>query len=142
MNSRRLAGILAVILAAAMALATGCRSIRDVDRSGLLQEALIQYAAAIRWGHINTANSFLRAPDGTLLAGDKPFREDVRVTGYRTLNRVPLGDERVQVEARLEFMSQNTGQIITVDEVQLWWYDADARRWFLDGPLPAVLVAP
>lgn len=140
MNRRRLLADAGVLLA--VALLPGCKGLRDADRNNLLQDALFQYASALRWGHINTANSFLKAPDGSSRAHDRPFRSDVRVTGYRMLNRAHTDDTHVQVEARLEYMSNATGQIERVDETQQWWYDADARRWYLDGTLPEAIVEP
>ena len=126
----------------AAALASGCASMEAQDRGALLNDALSRYASAMRWGHLNTVNSYLREPDGTPLADDRPFREDIRVTGYRVVGRSPLDEQHVRVEARLEYMSNQTGRIEAVQDSQLWWYDEAARRWFLDGRPPAVLVSP
>lgn len=119
----------------------GCTSMKSKDRALLLNDALFQYASAMRWGHINTANSYLRAPDGTPLAGNGTFRDDIRVTGYKVLSQAPVDEHHIQVEARLEYMSEQTGRINVVEENQRWWYDPDARRWFMDGRLPEVVLA-
>ncbi|MDZ7754389.1 MAG: hypothetical protein U5S82_22775 [Gammaproteobacteria bacterium] len=131
-----------MVMALGAVLLGGCTSMKSKDRALLLNDALFQYASAMRWGHINTANSYRRAPDGTPLAGAEAFRDDIRVTAYKVLSQAPVDETHVQVEARLEYMSNQTGRITAVEDSQRWWYDADARRWFLDGRLPEVILAP
>jgi hypothetical protein len=125
-----------------MVLLAGCARMARVDRDVALEDALRRYAAALRWGHADAAKGFLRARDGQPLAGPEAFRDDLRVAEYRVTAREPGPDgNTVTVRAALEYYLVSRNVLRRAEDVQHWWYDADARRWYLEGDLPAALVA-
>lgn len=130
---------LAALAVTALVL-SGCAQLNMRQKPLLLEDALNAYGSALRWGHANTANSFLRARDGTPLASDSPFRKDLRVAEYRVSTRTPVTDSEVLVEARLAYMSTTTGTLQQHQDRQLWWYSDDDRRWYLEGAVPPVLL--
>lgn len=134
------ARLLAILLAVAML--AGCRMMSR-DTSGSLSEALDNYAASLRWGYANNAAAFLRSRDGKQGYPNLEFDKDVRVTAY-TIKNVEFTDEEkteAMVYAQLSFYITSSGVVKVLADQQLWWYDEDLKRWFLDGEVPAPLVA-
>lgn len=130
----------AALALALLGLLAGCAQLAQKPQMLRLEDALNAYASALRWGHLNTANSYLRARDGGSLATRASLREDLRVTRYRVTGRAPLAEGEVLVEARLSYMSSATGTVRETTDRQVWWYDGDERRWFLEGQIPPVLL--
>ncbi len=125
----------------AIGLLTGCQLLQTREATEGFEENLMDYGASLRWGHFNTAISYMRDPDGTPRQTNGEFNPDLRVVSYRVKSRtiIQLGKE-ILVDAEIGYFATDSGMVMTIDDRQNWWYDGELKRWFLDGEIPEVLL--
>jgi hypothetical protein len=130
------------LLAVGLAL-TGCSAMSSRDRATRFEEQVGHYAAAVRWGYYDTAASFIRPRVGSAPVPDCVPRAAVRVTSFQIREQSLSDDAReARVRAVIGYLSVESGAVREASDVETWWYDEDARRWFLDGGLPPVVCEP
>ena len=116
----------------------GCATIKQQDKVNQLENQVKLFVKSIRWGDFDVAGSMVRrrgasqadAPDASKYRG-------VRVTSDKYALRAanPESDEAIMA-ATFDYHSANSASIKTVDYTVVWWYDPDAKAWFLGGELP------
>lgn len=136
-SSRRFASIsllfFALFLAATPALAK--------SREKILQETLRTYAATIRWGSMEQAESFLdpvyrEAHPITALERER-FRH-VRVTAYNDRAAVPVNDFEVRQTVEIGLVNVNTQESRVIIDEQTWKFDKKAKVWMLTSGIPDI----
>ncbi len=130
----------ACLLCALLALAacSNVPSIAKRSRALALDEAASSYGKMIRWGYFDEAAGYLRARDGSRVAGDLDRIARYRVTAYDPLSQLVAADGlEGRVVARIEYYEIDAGVLRTLHDEQFWWYDDDANRWYLGSGLPA-----
>lgn len=127
--------------ALALLLLAGCASHEIRSRQVILDETLRSYAATIRWGDFEQAQSFL---DPTLRASDPPtslemarYRQ-VQVSGYDEQPAQAVGEDEIRQTVRIGLVNVNTQSARSIVDRQVWKYDAEARRWWLTSGLPDI----
>lgn len=135
--SRRLASIslflFAVLLASTPALAK--------SREKILQETLRTYAATIRWGSIEQAESFLdpayrEAHPMSSLTRER-FRH-VRVTAYNDRAAIAISDFEVRQTVEIGLVNINTQESRVILDQQTWKFDKKAKVWMLTSGIPDI----
>jgi hypothetical protein len=60
------------------------------------------------------------------------------VTHYEIISQrfSPRDPNRAVVRARIEYYREDSPTVRELTDEQHWWYDEEARRWYLDGALP------
>lgn len=132
-----LRAVLAAVLASV--LLAGCAAMREHKRLDSLEASLQSYGTALRWGEWEAANEYRvpRKKSEQLKPMPKAELKHIRVTDYEIVQRVLSPDEKLaRIRARITFYDTNTGAVHTLGDEQTWWYNDDARHWFLDGNLP------
>jgi hypothetical protein len=127
-------------LAALFCAATlsGCNPTRPEQRLTALDTTLDSYNKLIRWNEFQTAASYIRARTGDTPPIDLEPTRGVRVTRLETLSQgVANDDSEARVQNQLQYYRDDAAVVQTLLDDQLWWYDAELARWFLDGNLPA-----
>lgn len=125
-----LAGLLALLLA-------GCDTAKKHEASYRFGKATRSYANAIRWSDYQSARSMLRARDGSLMKSGGTMLDEVRVVSVdMTDQRVSLDMKEAMVTARFDFYHTESATVHSMSVEQLWWFDEDQNRWFLEGELP------
>jgi hypothetical protein len=98
-------------------------------------ETLNAYRATVRWGPLESARKYQSARAKSLAA---PLDlEQIRISGYEVTSQT-LDKERMTLSQTVKLHYYRSGDLIereTVDE-QLWRYDDEQEKWFLDSPLP------
>lgn len=129
----------AALLAVLLVLLAACATTKP--REKLLTETLRTYAAAIRWGSIEQAESFI----------DPAYREhhplttleleryrQIRFTQYNERAPVPVSDVEVRQVVEIAVVNLNTQSMRTILDQQVWKYNADQKRWLLASGLPDI----
>jgi PBP1b-binding outer membrane lipoprotein LpoB len=126
-------------LIALLLLATflvGCASIEERKKSVALETATRQYQYAIRWGDYEVANA-CRLQTGAQTLDPESLKR-FRVTSYDTLNTALNEDEsKATITVQIKYYDDERMTVETLTDRQVWEYDSELERWFLDGPLPA-----
>lgn len=133
---RRSTLLLLAVLALAMLMPASAKS-----REKVLEETLRTYAATIRWGSIEQAESFV----------DPKYREahpltplelarykQVRFTAYNDRAAVPVGKFEVRQTVEIGLVNVNTQESRTIIDQQVWTYDQKLKVWLLSSGLPDI----
>jgi hypothetical protein len=128
-----------VLLAAALLLLAACATERGAKN--LMQAALYDYSAAIRWNDFAGAATFLdpqSLADHPISAVDMKRYEQIQVTGYyvKGSEQTSEGELRQVVEIRL--VNRHTQAERSVLDRQRWRFDATQQRWLLTSGLPDI----
>ena len=130
--------ITALLSATSLAVSVaGCASMQAHDRLARLDSTVKSYTKALRWGHFDTASGFLQPRPASPSPPDAQRLEEIRVTSYEILNQVIRDDnEEAVIVVQFSFYHASSGSVHTIEDEQLWWYDAERNTWRLDGQLP------
>ena len=130
-------GVLVLLVVITMA-ATGCASVNERKQLQLFDDQTNQYRKAIRWREYGIAASMRNLREGDVEPINTDALREVRVTRYQVVRREVSADKNeAAVIAVIDFYHERENSIRTITDHQIWWYDEDKKRWFLDGNLPA-----
>ena len=128
--------LLAMLLLATLA-ACGAIPLGKSDRATVLDAAINNYRKLIRWGYYDEAAKYLRTADGKPFAADLKNAARYRVTNYNVSSQMMADDGKAaRVIATIEYYELDSGVIRVLHDPQMWWYDAEGKRWYLGSPLP------
>lgn len=111
------------------------------SREKILTETLRTYAATIRWGSIEQAESFVdpayrAAHPLTQLELDR--YKQVRFTNYNDTAPVPVNDNEVRQTVEIGIVNIHTQEARSIIDRQVWKYDKKAKVWLLSSGLPDI----
>lgn len=134
MSMKRLSRLLVsslVLMLAACAMAPSAMNPQE--------EALDQYALAIRWSQFADAWAFvdpeLRQTQPLTDLEMQRFKQ-IQVTGYELKGRAPLPDGGLEQTVEIRLINRNTQLERTITDHQRWRWDAAAKRYWLTSGLP------
>jgi len=133
----RMTGLMTALLCV-MLLFSGCNSGGGVKKKILsLDESVEEYLAALRWGRYQDAWNYHAAQDGSKPAFPLEQLEQIRVTDHR-VHEKDLNEDmsEASIKAQIEYYHTDYGTMRKAPLNQLWWYDPQARRWYLEGEMP------
>lgn len=123
----------------ALALLAGCATIQN--RNELRDETLGHYAAALRWGGIESAWAYVdpavRAAH-PLTAQQKALYATVQVAGYEPAGTTVTGPDSVERTAVISLVVNTSQRVYTVRAHEIWHWDPQAKKWWLESGLPQV----
>ena len=118
-------------------LLPACGGSGTAKRLETLDDAVNNYAQAMRWGRYEDAEVYHMARDGQRLKFNLDDLENIRITGYtvrdRELNKDMMGAD---VTGEYSYFSTSYGALRHVQFQQKWWYEEKSKRWFVEGGLP------
>jgi hypothetical protein len=111
------------------------------SREKILTETLRTYAATIRWGSIEQAETFVdpeyrAAHPLTQLELDR--YKQVRFTNYNDSAPVPVNDDEVRQTVEIGIVNVHTQEARTIVDRQVWKYERKAKVWLLTSGLPDI----
>ncbi len=103
-----------------------------------LDAVIDEYAYALRWLRKNDAVAYHMQRDGTRPQIDTSVMDVIRVTGF-TITEKTLNAELTEgkVVGELSYYHNEYGMLRTINYTQSWWYDAEAKKWYLESDFPA-----
>ncbi len=111
------------------------------SREKILTETLRTYAATIRWGSIEQAESFIdpeyRAAH-PLSQLDLDRYKQVRFTNYNDSAPVPINDDEVSQTVEIGIVNIHTQEARSFIDRQVWKYNRKAKVWLLTSGLPDI----
>jgi hypothetical protein len=136
--SRRFFSIAVLPIVLLLTLFAGCGSMRS--KSDLLDDTLLAYQRAVRWGKMQEAMSFL---DPKALEENPVSKltlqrfEQLQVIGYRVTG-VPIADDKgfARQTVQIEFVNRHTQSPRTVIDQQVWQLEPETKKWQLTSGLP------
>jgi hypothetical protein len=120
-----------------VSLLPACSSFKEEKRTNRLQETTQAYLSSLRWGYYDLASQMIANRESTPEPIDFDFLKKIRVTSYSTLSQFSNAElNSVQYVVTISYYHTDYGRVRSITDHQNWWYDEDAKRWFLDGNLP------
>jgi hypothetical protein len=120
--------VLAALTAAACALTF------DFRREELFEDMSKRYGRLIRWSEFEAARSYLAA-DVPKERAAPPIR--ARVTEYDVQQAAYSEDKRQALQTvRITYFQQDNPRLRTIDDLQVWEFNADKGAWFLKSGFP------
>ena len=130
-----------LILATLACTLAACASDPTSGKAKALDDALRGYAATVRWGDIEQAESFVdpeyRAAH-PLSSIERSRFQQVRISGYNEQPPQRTGEDEVRQNVEIVLINENTQGVRSVMDRQVWRYDATAQRWWLSSGLPDI----
>lgn len=109
------------------------------SRSDLRDNTLYQYAGAIRWGHIDDAWTMIDpeySRRNPLTALERERFEQIQVAGYKVKGAQQLSEHEYAQVVEIRLVNRHTLVERTIEDHQLWRWDAQNKRWWLTTGLP------
>ncbi|HNR92287.1 MAG TPA: hypothetical protein PKO41_07670 [Dokdonella sp.] len=109
------------------------------SRDKLLTETLRAYAATIRWGSIEQAESFVNPAwraEHPLSTLELERYKQVRFTAYNERPAIPVSDFEVRQSVEIAVVNLHTQEMRTIIDNQVWKFDKKAKAWTLHSGLP------
>jgi hypothetical protein len=124
-----------LITAAAVLLLAACNA--NSKKLETLDEAIIHYAQALRWGRYQDAQAYHLDREGERRKIDEQALEHIRITRYAIKDRT-LNDDVTEADVNvvLEYFNDREGTVRKTPFRQTWWYEPEAKRWYVEGDLP------
>lgn len=100
-------------------------------------EASETYRKLLRWGYYEEAAQYLKGNGEELPRPDLAALAHYRISGYHASEQLQndSGDE-VRLIAIIDFYDIDSGVVNSLRDEQYWWYDIEAKRWYLGSPMP------
>ena len=126
--------VVGILLAA---LISGCARVETYELKVRLDDSLRMYAKALRWGNPQAAAALVRHRDGSAVQPGRGFPPGLQVTGVNVVPMQQSADaHETLVAVRIEYIDPDSLSVRTYEGAEIWWYDPDTHRWYLDGDLP------
>lgn len=123
-----------------LGVSSGCARLEAEEKSIQLQDLTRAYRKAIRWSEFEVAKEYIRHRDGSEFHYDKAFFEGIKVTSMEIIKRdVSMKNLVATVTVEISYYHIDQGSVRTIEDVQLWWYQEESERWYIDGDFPAFL---
>ncbi|MBK7210157.1 MAG: hypothetical protein WAR01_13815 [Dokdonella sp.] len=141
MNARPCSRRWLAIALSTLALLLAAMPVMAKSREKILTETLRTYAATIRWGTIEQAESFVdpayrAAHPLSQLELDR--YKQVRFTNYNDSAPVPVNDDEVNQTVEIGIVNVHTQEARSFIDRQVWKYDRKAKLWLLSSGLPDI----
>jgi len=141
MNARPCSRRWLAIALSTLALLLAAMPVMAKSREKILTKTLRTYAATIRWGTIEQAESFVdpayrAAHPLSQLELDR--YKQVRFTNYNDSAPVPVNDDEVNQTVEIGIVNVHTQEARSFIDRQVWKYDRKAKLWLLSSGLPDI----
>lgn len=125
-----------ILMCAAATLLAGCGAV-DKYRLEQLDQAVVRYAQALRWGRYEDAQEYHLTRDGERRKIDAEAMQHIRITGYQIQEKTMSSDlMEAEVTGAIDYFNDSRGTIQQLPMRQTWWFEPNAKRWFVTGELP------
>lgn len=124
---------------AALLLLAGCATLQN--KNTLRDDTLDGYGAALRWGDIQGAWSYVdpavRAAH-PLTVRQKALYDTVRVAEYDASGPTAVDADTIRQTAQISLIVKTSQRVYDVIDHQTWHWDAKTKHWWLESGLPDI----
>ena len=129
--------IVGPILLSTMLLLSGCATDK---RNDSLTHTMIAYANAVRWDGFEAAEQFVdpKVRDAHPITDlDRERFKQVQVNDYDDGNGpVASGENEVRQNVRISVTNLHTQAVRSIIDRQVWHYDSEKNKWWLETGIP------
>jgi hypothetical protein len=116
----------------------GCASKQKQQTMNTFDERTRLYGRLLRWREYEGAVNMIRHQDESSVEVNLDDLKDLRVTDYE-IKKVVMDEDlkTAVVQAEISYYFETTNTVKKMRDTQNWWYEEEAKTWFLDDDLPA-----
>lgn len=111
------------------------------SREKILTDTLLAYAATIRWGSFEQAESFIdpayRA-EHPLSHLELERYKQIRITDYTDTAPIPVNENEVRQTVEIGLVNVHTQEARSIVDHQVWKYSKEGKVWLLTSGLPDI----
>ncbi len=116
---------------------SACSTVDKTKRLDLLESSMNDFRKAVRWGYYDEATRYIQIKDYKKSLRNPDYLKNVRITTYEYGKKFFNEDKtKLEVTALIGFYNVDQGTVKSINENQIWWFDAEKSLWFLDGDIP------
>ncbi len=124
-------------ISASLFVLTGCASLSDMKRMDDLNETVKTYEKMVFWSEFDAALSFRDPEKIDENQPDMDSLKKVRVTSYKVKRFIATTDKsQVRQIVEISYYRMDNVSVKTIQDQQLWVFNPDAQRWYLQSELP------
>lgn len=119
------------------ALTSGCAHLSSEKKYEKLEATQKLFWKSLRWKSYEGAVRVIRFrnPARKLASIDNLNR--ITLTNYEEGASISTGEEDVYTtDVIFSYVQDETGRLLQVKHHETWWYDKEAKSWFLDSDMP------
>ncbi|PCI21632.1 MAG: hypothetical protein COB62_02935 [Piscirickettsiaceae bacterium] len=131
---KKIAYLLVILV---VVMTSGCAHLSAEKKFEKLQATQKLFWKSLRWKSYDTAVSVIRFrnPARQLAAIDD--LDKITISNYEETASLPTAEEDVYtIVVLFSYVQNETGRLLQVKHKEIWWYDKESKRWFLDSDMP------
>ncbi len=134
--------LVSIVVVMCVMSVSGCGALEAKNQADKFERSLTQYGAALRWGRLREAISFHVTQDGKVAAVNLEHLENFGVTSFDILSKVIIpnseknGVDEAAIVAEMSYFHKEQGTIRKSKLNQIWWYNAEIKRWLVETEFP------
>jgi hypothetical protein len=121
----------------------GCGNLQGQKRVNSLTDTLNSFRILMRWGQYEDAMAYIRYRPGRIEERKEIDLEElkqVRLASYDMLEQIMTPEEtEADVKVVMTYYHEESNVLHSLSQRQLWWYDEEKKRWFLEGEFPDLI---
>ncbi len=129
--------MLRTLVVISVVLIAACSSMATQQRTSDLNDSLDRYAVAMRWAYYADALAFHVDQDGKRPEVDLDRLDEISITGYEIKEKT-LNENQIEafIRSELVYYQKEYGTIKKLKLDQSWWYNEEAKHWFIESGFP------
>jgi hypothetical protein len=130
--------LILVAISVCLSAIGGCASFSEMNRMDDFNATVKTYEKMVFWSEFDAALSFMEPEQNGDKDPDMDSLKKVRVTSYKVKRfRASADKSQVLQQVVINYYRMDDVTVKTIEDQQLWIYNADAKRWYLRSGLPA-----
>ncbi|MFT5425338.1 MAG: hypothetical protein ACI9ZT_000262 [Gammaproteobacteria bacterium] len=134
--------LLSMLMTLCVMSMTGCETLSNKNQAEKLSRSVTHYGAALRWARHREAISYHVTRDAKFAEVNIEDLENFGVTSVEVLSKtiVPSAEKGGVTEAaivvEISYFHKEQGTVRKLKLNQIWWYNADIKRWLIETEFP------
>ncbi|MDX2424924.1 MAG: hypothetical protein QNK15_01595 [Cycloclasticus sp.] len=118
-------------------LLSSCAHLSEQKKQEHLEAKQKLFMKALRWKSYDMAASVIRFRNPARRLAPIDGLNNITVTSYDLIASLPNAEDgSVVAQALFSYIQDSTGRVYQLKHTQVWWFDEEAKQWFLDSDMP------
>lgn len=134
--------LLSMVITLCVMSITGCETLSNKNQAEKLSRSVTHYGAALRWARHREAISYHVTRDEKFAEVDIDQLENFGVTSFEVLSKTIIpsaekgGVTEAVIDAEMSYFHKEQGTVRKLKLSQIWWYNAEIKRWLIETEFP------
>ena len=121
----------------AFIMLSSCAHLSEQKKQEHLEAKQKLFMKALRWKSYEMAASVIRFRNPARRLAPIDGLNNITVTSYDLIASLPNAEDgSVVAQALFSYIQDSTGHVYQLKHTQVWWFDDEAKQWFLDSDMP------